>query len=104
MPAAAIAAEPDSRNLRRENRSLVVSSFMVGPLSKRKLLLYAVGNWKVKMWCVEFLGIDVSNEEMMRVNRTRAVNSLEEVGGRYRGRTGDLIVANDALSQLSYSP
>ena|GEM_PF-5277822 len=27
-----------------------------------------------------------------------------EVGGRDRGRTGDLIVANDALSQLSYSP
>jgi hypothetical protein len=25
-------------------------------------------------------------------------------GGRDRGRTGDLIVANDALSQLSYSP
>ena len=27
-----------------------------------------------------------------------------EFGGRDRGRTGDLIVANDALSQLSYSP
>jgi hypothetical protein len=25
-------------------------------------------------------------------------------GGRDRDRTGDLIVANDALSQLSYSP
>jgi hypothetical protein len=28
----------------------------------------------------------------------------KESGGRDRGRTGDLIVANDALSQLSYSP
>src|SRR5260221_6410433 len=27
-----------------------------------------------------------------------------EFGGRDRDRTGDLIVANDALSQLSYSP
>jgi hypothetical protein len=26
------------------------------------------------------------------------------LGGRDRDRTGDLIVANDALSQLSYSP
>ncbi len=29
---------------------------------------------------------------------------VEDVGGRDRDRTGDLIVANDALSQLSYSP
>ena len=29
---------------------------------------------------------------------------IESIGGRDRGRTGDLIVANDALSQLSYSP
>jgi hypothetical protein len=29
---------------------------------------------------------------------------IENIGGRDRGRTGDLIVANDALSQLSYSP
>jgi hypothetical protein len=57
------------------------------------------------MWCVEFFGIDVSNEEMTRANRARAVNSLgKSFGGRDRGRTGDLIVANDALSQLSYSP
>jgi hypothetical protein len=27
-----------------------------------------------------------------------------DFGGRDRDRTGDLIVANDALSQLSYSP
>ena len=31
-------------------------------------------------------------------------HAIENVGGRDRGRTGDLIVANDALSQLSYSP
>jgi hypothetical protein len=31
-------------------------------------------------------------------------DAAEEFGGRDRGRTGDLIVANDALSQLSYSP
>jgi hypothetical protein len=29
---------------------------------------------------------------------------LERFGGAGRDRTGDLIVANDALSQLSYSP
>src|SRR5437870_526499 len=28
----------------------------------------------------------------------------EKIGGAGRDRTGDLIVANDALSQLSYSP
>jgi hypothetical protein len=29
---------------------------------------------------------------------------IEEIGGASRDRTDDLIVANDALSQLSYSP
>ena len=29
---------------------------------------------------------------------------IGDFGGRDRDRTGDLIVANDALSQLSYSP
>jgi hypothetical protein len=29
---------------------------------------------------------------------------LEKIGGASRDRTDDLIVANDALSQLSYSP
>jgi hypothetical protein len=36
------------------------------------------------------------------VSNTAQVSDL--FGGRDRGRTGDLIVANDALSQLSYSP
>ena len=105
MPAAAIAAEPDSRNLRRENRSLVVSSLMVVPIQNTKCFYTPWEIGKSKMWCVEFLGIDVSNEETTRANRARALNSLgKSFGGRDRGRTGDLIVANDALSQLSYSP
>ena len=29
---------------------------------------------------------------------------IEKIGGASRARTDDLIVANDALSQLSYSP
>ena len=29
---------------------------------------------------------------------------MREIGGASRDRTDDLIVANDALSQLSYSP
>ena len=29
---------------------------------------------------------------------------FEIIGGRDRDRTGDLLVANEALSQLSYSP
>ena len=29
---------------------------------------------------------------------------VEKIGGASRDRTDDLIVANDALSQLSYSP
>ena len=35
-------------------------------------------------------------------SKTRQV--LEKIGGASRDRTDDLIVANDALSQLSYSP
>ena len=34
--------------------------------------------------------------------QTRQV--IEKIGGASRDRTDDLIVANDALSQLSYSP
>jgi hypothetical protein len=30
--------------------------------------------------------------------------AFEKIGGASRARTDDLIVANDALSQLSYSP
>ena len=35
-------------------------------------------------------------------SKTRQV--VEKIGGASRDRTDDLIVANDALSQLSYSP
>jgi hypothetical protein len=33
-----------------------------------------------------------------------ALQGIEKIGGASRARTDDLIVANDALSQLSYSP
>ena len=34
-------------------------------------------------------------------NRSNARSSVAKVGGEYRDRTGDLLVANQALSQLS---
>ena len=39
---------------------------------------------------------------MIELGKNRQV--LGEIGGASRDRTDDLIVANDALSQLSYSP
>src|ERR1700736_3168729 len=59
------------------------------------------------------VSIEIRNVDLIHVGT--AVTSVSErrlkdayvsgeVGGRDRGRTGDLIVANDALSQLSYSP
>jgi hypothetical protein len=49
MPAAAIAAELDSRNLRRENRSLVESSFMAVPFQKTNCC-YTTGElWNAKL-------------------------------------------------------
>ena len=36
--------------------------------------------------------------------RLIAEEGILRIGGAGRDRTGDLIVANDALSQLSYSP
>ena len=39
---------------------------------------------------------------MIELGKNRQV--LEKIGGASRDRTDDLIVANDALSQLSYSP
>ena len=38
------------------------------------------------------------------IERGKNRQVLEEIGGASRDRTDDLIVANDALSQLSYSP
>jgi hypothetical protein len=40
----------------------------------------------------------------MRANGSKTLQVLEKIGGASRDRTDDLIVANDALSQLSYSP
>jgi hypothetical protein len=38
------------------------------------------------------------------MQKTQTIENSWDIGGRDRDRTGDLIVANDALSQLSYSP
>jgi hypothetical protein len=40
----------------------------------------------------------------MTANGEKYVQVDEKIGGASRDRTDDLIVANDALSQLSYSP
>ena len=46
----------------------------------------------------------VSKAGARRRNPERSEGPLEKHGGASRDRTDDLIVANDALSQLSYSP
>ena len=40
----------------------------------------------------------------MNANGEKTRQVIEKIGGASRDRTDDLIVANDALSQLSYSP
>ena len=40
----------------------------------------------------------------MSENHGKTRQVIEKIGGASRDRTDDLIVANDALSQLSYSP
>jgi uncharacterized protein YeeX (DUF496 family) len=40
----------------------------------------------------------------MTANGEKIRQVIEKIGGASRDRTDDLIVANDALSQLSYSP
>ena len=40
----------------------------------------------------------------MLENDSKTWQVIETIGGASRDRTDDLIVANDALSQLSYSP
>ena len=40
----------------------------------------------------------------MSANDGESWQVVEKIGGASRDRTDDLIVANDALSQLSYSP
>jgi hypothetical protein len=41
---------------------------------------------------------------MLKMNFKNALQVIKKIGGASRDRTDDLIVANDALSQLSYSP
>src|ERR1700682_6350830 len=50
----------------------------------------------------ELEGLGNIDSEALR--RFPLPSRINQVGGRDRDRTGDLIVANDALSQLSYSP
>ena len=55
------------------------------------------------------LGVAIAEQEQTRTVRktTRYVPGkplIEEIGGAERDRTADLVIANDALSQLSYSP
>ncbi len=53
----------------------------------------------------EMLASHVSNWDVMgRKGRSEDSQSVDFIGGASRDRTDDLIVANDALSQLSYSP
>jgi hypothetical protein len=44
------------------------------------------------------------SSESTDFSRRKTRQVLEKIGGASRDRTDDLIVANDALSQLSYSP
>jgi hypothetical protein len=44
------------------------------------------------------------NDFSMSANNGLSRQVAEKIGGASRDRTDDLIVANDALSQLSYSP
>ena len=47
-------------------------------------------------------GLIVASVEFISPGLKRKASSLEpKVGGEYRARTGDLLVANQALSQLS---
>src|ERR1700677_450293 len=45
-----------------------------------------------------------STEFSMTADGEKIGQVIEKIGGASRDRTDDLIVANDALSQLSYSP
>jgi hypothetical protein len=61
------------------------------------VLLYAAVNCKVKNVVGDLCENELTTDEGEQ-------KLFLKFGGRDRGRTGDLIVANDALSQLSYSP
>ncbi len=40
----------------------------------------------------------------MKYNLLKYINNISKIGGADEDRTHDLVIANDALSQLSYSP
>ena len=67
------------------------------------MLLLEAGNWKLEApsdsslhtACVFVVG---KNYRLQDIQLSKSPN---EPGGEYRARTGDLLVANQALSQLS---
>ena len=52
-------------------------------------------------WVILSQGMDGNDEGRVE---SRRKGGVLKIGGASRDRTDDLIVANDALSQLSYSP
>jgi hypothetical protein len=50
------------------------------------------------------VGVKAQTAAQNSGNSKRRSEVTENTGGRDRDRTGDLLVANEALSQLSYSP
>ena len=50
------------------------------------------------------VGYDKKHDTNSMNHSNATCQAIENVGGRDRDRTGDLLVANEALSQLSYSP
>lgn len=50
------------------------------------------------------IAVDCWNTKLRRISPTRSVEKLQKGGGVDRTRTDDLVVANDALYQLSYNP
>jgi integrase len=80
---------------------------IAGHVSRKMLEHYSHARFELKRDALEGLGnrgrgtVGAQNRLFDEDNVPQV---LENIGGRDRGRTGDLIVANDALSQLSYSP
>ena len=64
-----------------------------------------------RKWNEEYIDAPIVEDQNQPATSSEGVNRIllaargqYDDGGRDRDRTGDLIVANDALSQLSYSP
>ena len=80
---------------------------IAGHVSRKMLEHYSHARLVLKRAAVERLGRAGRGTVGAQSNQFRLEmdsQTIENNGGRDRGRTGDLIVANDALSQLSYSP